>query len=146
MLYHLRTTTDPLIDHVKNDPVRPHIPVEQRVNDRSEILMLREAEQVLAVTCMTWTDQVPADEEDLTPQPQDATTAVFYTIWSYAPGAGARLLREAADWLVKDYPNLKNIVTLSPQTEMARRFHLKNGARVRRENTTSVNYEYYAKE
>jgi hypothetical protein len=33
-------------------------------------------------------------------------------------------------------------VTLSPKTEMARRFHLKNGAGVYRENSTTVNYIY----
>jgi hypothetical protein len=71
--------------------------------------------------------------------------AVFYTIWSYKPGAGARLLQEAAKWIHAEYA-VKSIVTLSPQTEMARRFHLKNGARIRRENLTSVNYEYYSKE
>ena len=76
---------------------------------------------------------------------KDKDVAVFYTIWSYKPGAGARLLQEAAKWIHAEYA-VKSIVTLSPQTEMARRFHLKNGARVRRENLTSVNYEYYNKE
>jgi len=77
---------------------------------------------------------------------KDKEVAVFYTIWSYAPGAGATLLQQAAEWLKKDYANLKGIVTLSPQTPMARRFHMKNGARVRKENATTVNYEYYFKE
>jgi hypothetical protein len=71
--------------------------------------------------------------------------AVFYTIWSYSPGAGQKLIKSAAEWLLKDYPNIKAIVTLSPQTEMAKRFHLKNGASIHRQNETSVNYQYYAK-
>jgi hypothetical protein len=33
-------------------------------------------------------------------------------------------------------------VTLSPKTEMARKFHLKNGAEVFRENPDTVNYLY----
>jgi hypothetical protein len=33
-------------------------------------------------------------------------------------------------------------VTLSPKTEMARRFHLKNGAIIFRENIETINYEY----
>jgi len=37
---------------------------------------------------------------------------------------------------------VKRFITLSPQTEMARRFHLRNGAVVLQVNTTSVNYEY----
>jgi hypothetical protein len=145
-LYHLRSLTDPLIDKVKDDPVRPHIPVEQRVNDWAEILMLKKGEEVLAATCMAWLKEVPEDEQDLVDLERNNDVAVFYTIWSYHPGAGAELLQQAAEWLKSEYSNIRAIVTLSPQTDMARRFHLKNGARVRRENPTSVNYEYYCRD
>ena len=101
---------------------------------------------MLAATCMQWLDDVPQDEQDLISLGKDHNVAVFYTIWSYAPGAGATLLKQAAAWLLKDYPDLKAIVTLSPQTKMAERFHLKNGASVHRQNPTSVNYKYYSKE
>jgi len=40
------------------------------------------------------------------------------------------------------FPTITRFVTLSPKTEMARRFHLKNGAVVFRENEETVNYEY----
>lgn len=144
-LYHLRSLTDPLTRVVKDDPVRPHIPLEQRVNDAAEILILKSGDEILAATCMAWLNDVPQDEQDLVALDKTKDVAVFYTIWSYSPGAGAQLLREAADWLRNEYTNIKAIVTLSPQTEMARKFHLKNGARVRRENPTSVSYEYYSK-
>jgi hypothetical protein len=39
-------------------------------------------------------------------------------------------------------PNIKRFVTLSPKTQMAKRFHLKNGAVTFRENDLTVNYEY----
>jgi hypothetical protein len=55
-------------------------------------------------------------------------------------------LQKAAEWLKADYKDLKGIVTLSPQTAMAERFHLKNGAKKRKTNETTVNYEYYFKE
>jgi hypothetical protein len=145
-LYHLTSLTDPLIDKVKDDPVRPHIPVEQRVNDWAEILMLKQGEEVLAATCMAWLKDVPQDEQDLVNFERNNDVAVFYTIWSYSPGAGAELLQQAAEWLRQEYTNIRAIVTLSPQTDMARKFHLKNGARVRRENPTSVNYEYYCRD
>ena len=54
-----------------------------------------------------------------------------------------RSLRETVVSIKQHYPSIKNFVTLSPKTEMARRFHLKNGARVMRENADTVNYEYY---
>ena len=143
-LYHLRSTTDPLASLVKDDPVRPHIPLEQRINDSAEIILLRSADQVLAATCMAWLNDIPADEQDLQTMPKTRDVAVFYTIWSYSPGAGAELLRKAAAWLKHEHKDIKAIVTLSPQTEMARRFHLKNGARIRRQNPTSINYEYWS--
>ena len=145
-LHHIRDITDPLVRLIKDDPVRPHIPLEQRINEAAEILILKAGEEVLAATCMQWLSTVPESEEDLVNMQKDKEVAVFYTIWSYAPGAGAMLLKAAAEWLLKDYANIKGIVTLSPQTPMARRFHLKNGAKIRKENPTSVNYEYYFKE
>jgi hypothetical protein len=70
---------------------------------------------------------------------------VFYTIWSYSPGAGQALIKAAAEWILSEFKDVKDIVTLSPQTEMARKFHLKNGATIHKENETSVNYQYYKK-
>lgn len=145
-LHHITSLTDPLVRVIKDDPVRPHIPLEQRVNDLAEIMILKAGEEVLAATCMQWLRDIPEDEQDLIELADTHNVAVFYTIWSYAPGAGAELLRQAADWLKQEYKDIKNIVTLSPQTEMARRFHLKNGAKIRRENPTSVNYEYYSRD
>jgi hypothetical protein len=144
-LHHIRDITHPLAGIIKDDPVRPHIPIEQRINEAAEIMILKAGEEVLAATCLQWLSEVPEDEQDLINMNKAKDVAVFYTIWSYSPGAGARLLQEAANWIKTEYP-VKSIVTLSPQTEMARKFHLKNGARIRRENPTSVNYEYYSKE
>jgi hypothetical protein len=145
-LHHIRELTDPLVSLIKDDPVRPHIPLEQRINDAAEILILKAGEEVLAATCMQWLDDIPESEQDLIDMGHDHKVAVFYTIWSYSPGAGAALLKQAAKWLLKDHPTINAIVTLSPQTEMAKRFHLKNGATIRRQNPTSVNYQYYVKE
>jgi hypothetical protein len=144
-LHHIRDITDPLVRIIKDDPVRPHIPLEQRINEAAEILILKAGEEVLAATCMQWLSDIPEDESDLVNMAKDKNIAVFYTIWSYAPGAGATLLKQAAEWLLKDYKDIKGIVTLSPQTPMAQRFHLKNGASIHRENKTSVNYKYYSR-
>ena len=145
-LYHLRELTDPLVNIIKDDPVRPHIPLEQRINDAAEILILRAGEEVLAATCMQWLKDIPASEQDLVDFAKDKRVAVFYTIWSYSPGAGANLLKQAADWLKTEFKDLQSIVTLSPQTDMARKFHMKNGATVHKTNETSVNYKYYERD
>jgi hypothetical protein len=142
-LHHIRDINDPHVRVIKDDPVRPHIPLEQRINDAAEILLLKAGEEILAATCMQWLKDIPRDEQDLIDIDKDKNVAVFYTIWSYSPGAGQALIKAAADWLLKDYKDIVNIVTLSPQTEMAKRFHIKNGATVHRTNETSVNYKYY---
>ena len=145
-LHHIKDINDPLTRVILDDPVRPHIPLDQRINDAAEILILRAGEEILAATCMQWLKDVPEDEQDLIDMAKDRNIAVFYTIWSYSPGAGAALLQQAAKWLREEFKDMKGIVTLSPQTAMAERFHLKNGAKIRRQNETSVNYEYYFKE
>lgn len=145
-LYHIRDIKDPQTRVIKDDPVRPHIPLEQRINEAAEILILRAGEEILAATCMQWLSEIPENEDDLKAIDPTKDVAVFYTIWSYSPGAGATLLKQAAEWLRNEYKDIKAIVTLSPQTEMARRFHLKNGASVHRENLTSVNYKYYGRD
>ena len=145
-LHRITTIDDPLTRVIKDDPVRPHIPLEQRINKNAEILLLKEADQVLAATCMAWLGSIPENEQDLVDLDKTKDVAVFYTIWSYSPGAGQQLIKQAANWLLEEYKDVKHIVTLSPQTEMAKRFHLKNGAKIRKQNPTSVNYEYYSKD
>jgi hypothetical protein len=83
-----------------------------------------------------------AQLEDMANMVESATTAVFYTIWSYAAGAGRELIQEAQRSIEQEFPGIETYVTLSPKTEMARKFHLKNGAGVYRENSDTVNYIY----
>jgi hypothetical protein len=85
---------------------------------------------------------IPAAVEDMVDLVESATTVVFYTIWSYAAGAGRTLIQEAQRSIEAEFPGIETYVTLSPKTEMARRFHIKNGARELRENSTTINYIY----
>ena len=143
MLHVIKDLQDALLTLVKDDPVRPEIPVEQRVNENSQIFVLKNKDdQALAVTCVKFLNAVPESVEDLTHSVITANTAVFYTIWSYAAGAGRELITQAQEEIRRQYPEVKTYVTLSPKTEMARRFHLKNGASVYRENSDTVNYLY----
>ena len=142
MLRFVTQPTDPLLEYVKDDPVRPDISAEFRVTNNRFISALVE-EKPQAIVCVSLHNFVPSAVQELELTTLDADTAIFYTIWSYAPGAGAELLRETVAGIKRQYPGVKNFVTLSPKTEMARRFHLKNGARVMRENAETINYEYY---
>lgn len=142
MLRFITQPTDPLLEYIKDDPVRPDIPAEFRVSNNRFISALVD-EKPQAIVCVSLHNFVPSVVQELELTTLDPDTAIFYTIWSYVPGAGAELLRETVVSIKQHYPSIKNFVTLSPKTEMARRFHLKNGARVMRENADTVNYEYY---
>jgi len=142
MLHTITTITEDLQTLIQDDPVRPEIPLNQRVNANSRIYMLKSGDQTLAVTCVKFLTVVPAAVEDLVDLVESATTAVFYTIWSYAAGAGRDLIQQTQTSIQSEFPDINTYVTLSPKTEMARRFHLKNGARELRENSNTINYIY----
>ena len=146
MLHIIDDLSDSLLSLIKDDPVRPEIPADQRVNDNSKIFVLKDdKDQPLAVTCVKFLNGIPQGVEDLTDTVVNTNTAVFYTIWSYKPGAGRELLVKAVEEIKQRHPSVNRFVTLSPKTEMAKRFHLKNGAFIFRENSDTVNYEYLRK-
>ena len=144
MLHIIQDLKDSLLDLIKDDPVRPELTPEFRVNDNSRIFVLTDDEthEPLAVTCVKFLGKIPESVDDMTNQVMHANTAVFYTIWSYAAGAGRTLITEAQEEIRRQHPEVNTYVTLSPKTEMARRFHLKNGAEIYRENPETVNYLY----
>ncbi len=144
MLHIINDLKDNLVNLIKDDPVRPELPADFRVNDNSRIFVLKDdtTNEPLAVTCVKFLGQIPESVEDLTKTVVTTNTAVFYTIWSYAAGAGRTLIEQAQAQIKQEHPEVDTYVTLSPKTEMARRFHLKNGAEVYRENAETVNYLY----
>lgn len=143
MLHIIDNLQDSLLSLIKDDPVRPEIPVEDRVNVNSRIFVLKDHnDQPVAVTCVKFLNDIPQNVTELTDTVVNINTAVFYTIWSYAAGAGRKLIEQAQQQIRSEHPEVKTYVTLSPKTELARRFHLKNGAEVYRENADTVNYLY----
>jgi len=132
-----------LLSFIKDDPVRPEISKDFRVSDGRVVAALTDEEQQPeAMVCVSFHDFVPEDVEGLKQTAQVPTTAIFYTIWSYKSGKGKELLYQAVKGIQAQYPSVTRFVTLSPKTNMARRFHLKNGAIVLRENIDTTNYEY----
>lgn len=142
MLHLITSLQDPWIHLLKDDPVRPSIPTASRVHDHATIFVLvSDANEPQAVTCVAYLEQVPTTEGELGKTGHNV--AAFYTIWSYSAGAGRTLIREAQAW-IKQNTEVKRYVTLSPKTEMARKFHINNGAVTLQENPETVNYEYPA--
>jgi hypothetical protein len=137
----MRDVSDYFVNCLKDDPVRPHIPYESRLSDNSEVFIWMVDGNIEAATCVSYQSTIPTAESELFDKTaHDA--AIFYTIWSYAPGAGRRLLNVAVDHIKQNKNTVQRFVTLSPKTDMARKFHLKNGAKIFRENEETVNYEY----
>lgn len=141
MLALIKDLTDPLLEYIKDDPVRPEIPVEFRV-DANRFVSALVDNGPKAMVCVGLYDFVPTDVEDLLIVSEQPTTAIFYTIWSYVPGAGADLLFQTVEEIKQQFPSVTRFVTLSPKTALARRFHMRNGATIFRENQNTVNYEY----
>lgn len=145
MLTFITTPIHQLLQFIKDDPVRPDIPAEFRVSNGRTVVALAQEDKPSAMVCVSFHDFVPESVEDLDKVTEMPTTAVFYTIWSYKPGAGRELLVKAVEEIKQRHPSVNRFVTLSPKTEMAKRFHLKNGAFIFRENSDTVNYEYLRK-
>jgi hypothetical protein len=142
MLHTITIITEDLKTLILDDPVRPEIPLADRVNVNSRMYVLKNGDQTQAVTCVKFLSAIPAAVEDMAVLVESATIAVFYTIWSYAAGAGRSLIRETQQSIETEFPEIDTYVTLSPKTDMARRFHLNNGAQELRENSTTINYIY----
>jgi len=134
---------------IVNDPVRPHIPFEKRVGAGKDVFVLSNKDKIRAVICVAYCNEVPTDERDLELFAQQAiqdgqhgSVAVFYTVWSYDKGAGREIVLKTKKLLEKE-TSCTRFVTLSPLTEMARTFHLRNGAKFIAKHLDCQNFEYY---
>lgn len=145
MLRIITDPQDPVLEFLKDDPVRPEIPREFRVTGNRFVSVLGDTVP-RAVLCVSLQHDIPREVSQLGNDAPNPTTAVFYTIWSYAAGAGTRLLLATVAEILQSWPTITTLVTLSPKTDMARRFHLRNGASVYRINHDSVNYQYQPNE
>ena len=142
MIHLIKDYSDKFIKFITEDPVRPHIPVSKRFGSDKEIFVLKDSDIAQAITCVSYNNNVPCCEQDLFKLSDKHLVATFYTVWSYKPGAGRQLILDTVEYIKDNKPNIKRFVTLSPKTEMAKKFHLKNGAIILRENGDTINYEY----
>ena len=145
ILKEITTANDQTLAYIEDDPVRPHIPAPDRIQANKKVFYLaNEDNDVMAMVCLAFTDQVATTEAELDRfmRMSDTSVVMFYTIWSYATGAGRELALTIINHVKNNFPNIKRVVTLSPKTEMARRFHIKNGAFELQKNTDTVNFEY----
>ena len=127
-----------------SDPVRPELGVSYKTYPGRTVYGLRDENgEHVAFCCVARTWGVPQDIVSLSNlTSEDGSIFVPYTVWSLRRGAGKAIINELLHQVREDDLGIKRVVTLSPQTEMARRFHLKNGAREVSSNAATVNFEY----
>ena len=136
-----------------DDPVRPELSNEFRTSFGRKIYGVKYQGEIHAVMCFAFTNNIPKTVEELDLLSKDAflqsahrdqnvgKIAIAYTVWSKKKGGGKLIVKEVYK-MIKKSNHLNRLVTLSPLTEMARKFHLRNGAVELQVNDETQNFEY----
>ena len=135
------------------DPVRPELDVVFRRSYGRKIFGVKYNKEICAIMCFGFTDEIPKTVNQLDLMTRDAylksahrdqnigKIAIAYTIWSKKRGGGKLIVKEIFK-MIKKSNHLNRLVTLSPLTEMARNFHISNGAVELQINEETQNFEY----
>ena len=136
-----------------DDPVRPELSNEFRTSFGRKIYGVKYQGEIHAVMCFAFTNNIPKTVDELDLLSKDAflqsahrdqnvgKIAIAYTVWSKKKGGGKLIVKEVYK-MIKKSNHLNRLVTLSPLTEMARKFHLRNGAVELQVNDETQNFEY----
>ena len=140
--------------NVEEDPVRPELDIVFRRSYGRKIYGVKYMGEIHAVMCFAYTNEIPKNVEELDKFSHDAflqsaqrdqnvgKIAIAYTVWSKKKGGGKLIVKEVFK-KIKKSNHLNRLVTLSPITEMASRFHTRNGAKLLQVNETTQNFEYH---
>ena len=135
------------------DPVRPELDNDFRTGYGRKIYGVKYKGEIHAVMCFAYTNKIPTSVEELEKLSTDAflqsamrdqnigQIAIAYTVWSKKKGGGKLIVKEVFRQIKKSN-HLNRLVTLSPLTEMATKFHSRNGAKLLQINDTTQNFEY----
>ena len=135
------------------DPVRPELDNVFRRSYGRKIYGVKFKGEIHAVMCFAYTNKIPKNVEELDKFSHDAflqsalrdqkvgQIAIAYTVWSKKKGGGKLIVKEVFK-KIKKSNHLNRLVTLSPLTDMATKFHLRNGAKLLQINETTQNFEY----
>ena len=139
--------------NTNEDPVRPELDNKYRTGFGRKIFGVEYKGEIHAVMCFAYTNEIPKSVEELEKLSTDAflqtamrdqaggQIAIAYTVWSKKKGGGKLIVKEVFK-KIKKSNHLNRLVTLSPLTEMATKFHRRNGAKLIQINETTQNFEY----
>ena len=137
----------------EEDPVRPELSNQFRTGYGRKIYGVKYKSEIHAVMCFAYTNKIPKSVDELDKLSHDAflqsamrdqnvgQMAIAYTVWSKKKGGGKLIVKEVFK-KIKKSNHLNRLITLSPLTEMATRFHIKNGAKLLQVNEETQNFEY----
>ena len=137
----------------EEDPVRPELDNKFRTGYGRKIFGVEYQGEIHAVMCFAYTNEIPKSVEELEKLSTDAflqtamrdqsggQIAIAYTVWSKKKGGGKLIVKEVFK-NIKKSNHLNRLVTLSPLTEMATKFHERNGAKLIQINENTQNFEY----
>ena len=139
--------------NVNEDPVRPELDNVFRRSYGRKIYGVKYMGEIHAVMCFAYTNEIPKNIIELDKFSHDAflqsaqrdqnvgQIAIAYTVWSKKKGGGKLIVNEVFK-KIKKSNHLNRLITLSPLTDMATRFHTSNGAKLIQVNDTTQNFEY----
>ena len=139
--------------NINEDPIRSELDIVFRRSYGRKIYGVKYKKKICAIMCFGFTNEVPKSVNELDLMTRDAylksaqrdqkigQIAIAYTVWSKKRGGGKLIVKEVFK-MIKKSNYLNRLVTLSPLTEMARNFHLKNGAIELSVNKDTQNFEY----
>ena len=139
--------------NIEEDPVRPELDNNFRTGYGRKIYGVEYLGEIHAVMCFAYTNKVPKSVDELEKLSTDAflqtamrdqsggQIAIAYTVWSKKKGGGKLIVKEVFK-KIKKSNHLNRLVTLSPLTDMATKFHERNGAKLIQINETTQNFEY----
>ena len=139
--------------NIDEDPVRPELSNDFRTGFGRKIFGVKYQGEIHAVMCFAYTNEIPRSVDELGKMSHDAylqsalrdqnigKIAIAYTVWSKKKGGGKLIVKEVFK-KIKKSNHLNRLVTLSPLTDMARNFHLRNGAFELQVNKETQNFEY----
>ena len=139
--------------NTKEDPIRPELNNDFRTSFGRKIYGVKYKNEICAIMCFGFTNEIPKTVKELDLMTQDAhlqsirrdqkvgKIAIAYTVWSKKKGGGKLIVKEVFK-KIKNSNHLNRLVTLSPLTDMARNFHLRNGAIELQVNNDTQNFEY----
>ena len=139
--------------NISEDPVRPELDISFRTKYGRKIFGVKYQKEICAIMCFGFTNEIPKTVEELDLMTKDAylqsalrdqnvgKIAIAYTVWSKKKGGGKLIVKEVFK-KIKKSNHLNRLITLSPLTDMARNFHLRNGAIELQVNNNTQNFEY----